>query len=346
MQGTWSNAWRLTLTAAVALAAGACAPPDGGPGEEAGSLAQALCPAGQVCSPPPTPTPAPPPGSSVTLSQDDLVTYLGNALRLAEISIDSTGSAPPRYYPTSVTNPVWAQCQRDLAACNLEPFAARAACRADVRESCAGVPTSITTMVAAYSYVTFSDLAKSKGAKDRFFSIGTIQVDGFSAKINYINTYVTNNLAMGFSTPLSATQPSVWLYLTGITSNSPTIDIDNFPDITLFGMNAGVSLDGLRPSADGQRIEFASANGFFGFSSWDANNVPDFLVGDMGGTVRTTASGMVSSAFGDASVRGAISQVLTEMFAAKVVSVHPAGYSQINGVVGDGASIRVYYYSK
>jgi len=288
---------------------------------------------------------SPPP--SVTLTSDELnskvVLLLGGSL----LSVDTTGSAPYVAGPlTTYPNPAYAQCSEDLSACNTEPVGMRAWCRANVRRRCQSVPPTLVGATAEYSYLVFSPQAKDAGASDIFFPLQTIHHNGlvqWDIDINYVHATFGENVSAGFSAG------SVWLRLDKIQSNSPTIILSgSMPSFNFRNMSAGVSLAGLAPTPNGQKIDYAMASSTFTFD-WDATSVPDWAVSaivDVNALVQSHVTERIDSAFNAQSSHDAISNALTTLIADDIAKVHPAGYTNITSIVGAGDSIVVYFNPK
>jgi hypothetical protein len=328
----------LLLSVAIAQTLACTAPT----GDRIGTNSEALC-GGGVCTIGGGTSPSP----SVTLTSDELDSILGTVLSGSRLSVDTTASAPPDFGPpTTYPNPAYAQCAQDLAGCNSEPVGLRAWCRANVNKRCQGVPPTFIEAATEYSYLEFSQLAKSYGASDVFFPLQTIHHSGivsWDIDINYVHATFGLNLSSGFNAG------SVWLRLDGIQSNSPTIILSgSMPSFNFTNMVAGVTLDGLAPTSDGQKVDYASATSTFTFD-WDATSVPDGLVSaivDVNSLVQSRVTTSINSAFNAQKSHDALSKALTALVAQDIAKVNPNGYTSITGVVGAGDAIVVYFDPK
>jgi hypothetical protein len=333
--------------------------------ENTDSKSQALCRINGICSPVPVGPATLPPAPYVTLTSDEINSAVVLLLTGANLSIDTTKTAPPVYGSVTSSNPAWATCQQELANCAVvdvggrpepAPPALRAVCINEVDVQCKNVSQTITQSQAFYSYLTFSDFAKQEGAADVLFPLETLHHDGafsFYIDINYVHATFGFNVTAGFLAGATANAPpSAWIALSNILSNSPTIILNGdstfsppYPDIDLTAMSASVTLGDVVPTPDGQSVDYGSVSSSFDFQ-WDVTDIPNWfadLFVDVQGKVKSHVTQRINAAFGAATSHTALSKALGALIARDIQAAHPAGFSAITNVVGAGTSWNVYY---
>ncbi len=288
---------------------------------------------------PTTPAPAlpPPEGPNVArIPSSELDAALRFFLAGPLITIDTTGTSAARlgspYTECVDVNQTTREeeqdgCFRDFFGYGLNICLQRALADYPVQMECH------TTARTFHSYIDFLPLAEQRGAKDVLFGVQPVYVEGWTSlhrvDINYLRSDLDRPITAGFTTNKTA---SISLPLT---SNSPTLIVEDSPNVEMSNMRVQLRLTDLNPGPDyscaaggtapactggsgnlvSARFTHSTPRPIFSFTR-NINNVPDWLVDqfvDVDAAIKDAAEGRLQDALLAPTAKAALDQVLTEL---------------------------------
>jgi hypothetical protein len=305
---------------------------------------------------PPQPVVVPPEGPNVVrISSSDLEiamrAYLGGQM----INIDTTGTSPVRFGTpyTTCTDVNQPAREAEQDAC-FESFSG-SALTICLQQALADYPVQTechTTASSYHSYLDFSSRLEQENVKDVMLDVEPIYVEGWTSHhrvdLNYLRSDLTKQITAGFTTNKTASLSFP------LTSNSPTLIVDDGPDVQMSNMRVLLRFTNIEPGpayacAEGgiapncvggasklvsARVKHLTPRPTFVFDR-NINYLPDWLVDqlfDVDAEIRSAAEGQLQTALLTPAASVAIDKAITALAIYRVRNTtHPqiVGFKRI-----------------